>query len=263
MATGKKTLDRVLSRAGVCSRTQAREAIAAGRVTVGGRCVRDPDTWVDVARERIAIDGAPLRARQREVWLLHKPIGFVTTADDERQRSTVYELLPTDAAWLAPVGRLDRDSSGLLLFTNDSDLANAITAPATKLPKHYAVRVTGPIGDDALRKLGSGIQLSDGPTLPAEVTRLGDDERSTLLRIVLLEGRNRQIRRMVTAVGSRVTALHRTQIGPIALGDTPEGTCRRLSAVEVQALRKAVSGPCRPPIRDSGPGRCRGSARRP
>jgi pseudouridine synthase len=240
--SGKKTLDRLLSRAGLCSRNQAQQAIAQGRVQVNGHVVRNPETWVDPVRDRVTCDGAPVRARAKEVWVLHKPTGYVTTADDEHGRDTVYALLPEDAAWLAPVGRLDRDSSGLLLFTNDSDLAHAITAPTSKLPKVYEVRVKGHPGDEALRQLRSGVPLHDGMTQPARVEVLDADDRSTRLCIVLTEGRNRQIRRMVLAVGSRVQTLHRTRIGPLELGDQPEGACRRLTAAEVQALRAAVGG---------------------
>jgi 23S rRNA pseudouridine2605 synthase len=238
---GKKTLDRVLSRAGACSRNQARAAIAAGRVQVGGCTVHDPDAWIDPARDRVTLDGAPLRARAKEVWALHKPVGYVTTADDEHGRDTVYSLLPADATWLAPVGRLDRDSSGLLLFTNDSDLAHAITAPASKLPKTYEVRCKGRVDDGALARLRDGVELHDGRTLPAHVDRIGADERTTTLRVELTEGRNRQVRRMVQAVGSRVHTLHRTRIGPLALGELGAGQCRRLDAAEVQALRAAVA----------------------
>ena len=130
-SAGRKTLDRVLSRAGLCSRSEAQAAIAAGRVQVNGRVVRDVDFWVDAVRDKVLCDGAPLRAQKKEVWMLHKPVGCVTTARDEHDRATVYELLPKDLPWLAPVGRLDQDTSGLLLFTNDSDLAHAITEPAS------------------------------------------------------------------------------------------------------------------------------------
>jgi 23S rRNA pseudouridine2605 synthase len=248
---GKKTLDRVLSRMGACSRSQARAAIVAGRVQVGGRTVRDPDAWIDAARDRVTLDGAPLRARPKEVWALHKPAGYVTTADDEHGRDTVYALLPPDACWLAPVGRLDRDSSGLLLFTNDSDLAHAITAPASKLPKTYEVRCKGTIDDGGLAALRDGVELHDGRTLPARVERVDADARTTTVRIVLTEGRNRQIRRMVQALGSRVLALHRTHIGPLQLGGLVAGQCRRLDAAEVQALRGAVAPQPRP--QDGGP----------
>src|SRR5688500_16877185 len=113
---GRKTLDRVLSRAGLCSRTEAQATIAAGRVQVNGQIVRDPETWIDPVRDKVLCDGAALRARRKEVWMLHKPVGYVTTARDERDRTTVYALLPKDLPWLAPVGRLDVDTSGLLLF---------------------------------------------------------------------------------------------------------------------------------------------------
>lgn len=241
MPTGNKTLDRLLSRAGVCSRTEAQAAIRAGRVAVNGRTVRDPETWIDAVRDRVTFDGAPLRARAKQVWALHKPVGYVTSARDEHGRDTVYALLPEDATWLAPVGRLDADSSGLLLFTNDSDLAHAITAPASKLPKTYVVRCKGAVCDDAIARLCTGVDLHDGPTLPARVERLDADDRSTRLRIVLTEGRNRQIRRMIQAIGSRVHTLHRVAVGPIQLGEQPEGTCRRLDAAAVRALREAVS----------------------
>jgi 23S rRNA pseudouridine2605 synthase len=240
---GKKTLDRVLSRAGACSRQQAAAWIAAGRVQVNGRTVRDAEAWIDLVHDRVLVDGAPLRPRSKEVWALHKPVGYVTTADDEHGRATVYALLPSDASWLAPVGRLDRDSSGLLLFTNDSDLAHAISAPASKLPKVYEVRVKGRIDDAALAALRNGVALHDGVTRPAHVDSIDHDPRSTLLRIELVEGRNRQIRRMVLAIGSRVHTLHRTAIGPIGLGDQAEGSCRRLTPAEVHALRAAVNAP--------------------
>ncbi len=243
MPTRKKTVDRVLSRAGACSRTQARAAIAAGRVQVNGRTVRDPDAWIDPGRDRVALDGQALRARGKEVWALHKPAGFVTTAADERGRTTVYALLPPEATWLAPVGRLDRDSSGLLLFTNDSDLAAAITAPVHQLPKSYEVRCAGRLDAHALARLRDGVELHDGRTLPARVERIAGDEREVTLRIELVEGRNRQIRRMVRAVGARVVALHRTRIGPLALGALPAGACRRLEPGEVAQLRAAVARP--------------------
>lgn len=256
MATGKKTLDRVLSRAGACSRSEARTVIAAGRVTVNGRSVRDPDAWIDPGRDRIALDGGPLQAVPKQVWMLHKPVGLVTTADDEHGRATVYSLLPADLPWLAPVGRLDQDTSGLLLFTNDSDLAHAITEPSTELAKVYRVLAKGRLDDAALQRLAAGPVLDDGPTRPARVERLADDDRTTTLRLTITEGRNRQVRRMVAAIGSKVLELHRERIGPLALGALVAGAVRRLTAAEVTALRDAV-GP-RP-----GPGRGRARRRAP
>jgi len=143
--------------------------------------------------------------------------------------------------WLAPVGRLDLESSGLLLFTNDTHLASDLIDPRSKLPKVYEVRCKGPLHDAALARLRDGVPLQGRLTLPAGVERLGDDDRSTRLRITLIEGRHRQIRRMLLAVGSRVQALHRVRIGPLELGDHPEGRCRRLSDAEVESLRAAVA----------------------
>lgn len=240
-ATGRKTLDRVLSRAGLCSRSEAQAAIAAGRVQVNGRVVRDAEQWVDPVRDKVLCDGSPLRAQKKEVWMLHKPVGCVTTARDERDRATVYALLPKDLPWLAPVGRLDRDTSGLLLFTNDSDLANTITDPISKLAKTYEVRCRPALEDGAIAQLRSGVVLDDGPTLPARVERLAGDEAATTLRLTITEGRNRQIRRMVEAVGSRVQALHRTAIGPLSLGDLAEGAARALTTDELRALRGSLT----------------------
>jgi pseudouridine synthase len=238
----RKSLDRCLSRAGLCSRGAARLAIAQGRVTVNGRSARDPELRVRPDVDRIACDGVPLQPAGREVWMLHKPPGYVTTRADELGRATVYALLPADAPWLGPVGRLDRDTSGLLLFTNDSDLANAITDPATKLAKTYIACCAGVLGDAALQALAGGIALDDGPTRPAQVTVCGRTatgaEGTTTIELVLTEGRNRQVRRMVEAVGSQVLTLHRSRIGPLALGDLPEGAARRLTDDEVAALRR-------------------------
>ena len=237
---GRKTLDRVLSRAGLCSRSEAQAAIAAGRVQVNGRVVRDKDLWVDPVRDEVLCDGTALRAKKKEVWMLHKPVGCVTTARDERDRATVYALLPEGLPWLAPVGRLDQDTSGLLLFTNDSDLAHAITDPSTGLEKTYEARCRPALPDEALARLRTGVALDDGPTLPARVERLAGDAASTTLRLSIREGRNRQVRRMVEAVGSSVLALHRAAIGPLALGDLADGAARSLTAEEVRALRAAV-----------------------
>ena len=240
-ATGRKTLDRVLSRAGLFSRMQAQAAITAGRVQVNGHVVRDPGTWIDPVRDKVLCDGASLRAKKKEVWMLHKPAGCVTTARDERDRTTVYSLLPKDLPWLAPVGRLDQDTSGLLLFTNDSDLANAITAPGSGLAKTYEVRCAGALADEALGRLRAGVVLDDGRTQPARVERVAFHDTSTTLRLSITEGKNRQVRRMVEAIGSHVLALHRTHIGPLELGDLPSGELRVLTADELQALRTAIS----------------------
>jgi pseudouridine synthase len=232
----RKTLDRVLSRAGAMSRKQAELAIRDGRVRVNGLRERDPAAWVDLGQDRVTLDDAPLEAWKPLYFALHKPVGFVTTRSDEHGRATVYELTKSVSAWIAPVGRLDRDTSGLLLFTNDTDLAERITNPASELRKTYECVTAGMLSEDALERLRTGVDLNDGPTRPAEVRELGRDADRTRIEITLHEGRNRQIRRMLEAVGSRVLALHRISVGPVRLGELAEGALRPLTSREVRAL---------------------------
>jgi 23S rRNA pseudouridine2605 synthase len=233
----RKTLDRVLSRAGAMSRKQAEEAIRGGRVRVNGLRVTDPAAWVDLSQDRVALDGVPLRPAEKLYLALHKPAGYVTTRSDERGRATVYELVGDVEAWVAPVGRLDRDTSGLLLFTNDSDWADRIASPGSELAKAYECLARGELGEDVLARLRDGIELGDGRTRPARVELLERGSGRTLLEIAITEGRNRQVRRMIEAVGSRVVALRRTAIGPIRLGDLPEGRHRPLTSRELRATR--------------------------
>ncbi|MBL8755367.1 MAG: rRNA pseudouridine synthase [Planctomycetes bacterium] len=241
MPIGGKALDRLLERAGLCSRAAARAAVAAGRVTLNDRVVRDPDEWADIAHDRVHFDGQAVLPRPREVWAMHKPVGHVTTTDDEHGRATVCDLLPADRPWLVPIGRLDLASSGLLLFTNDSHFAAALMDPTSKLPKVYEARCKGHLPEAALDRLRTGVLLHRHRTLPATVEPLDHDARTTRLRITLVEGRNRQIRRMLKAVGSRVNTLHRVRIGPLSLGDLPVGACRQLDDAEVASLRAAVA----------------------
>ncbi len=236
----RKTLDRALSRAGLFSRSAARAAVQAGRVTVNGRLVRDPDAWVDPARDRLACDGQAVRAAEKRYLMLHKPPGYVTTRSDERGRATVYDLLPSDLPWLAPIGRLDRESSGLLLFTNDSDFADAITDPRTHVEKTYIARCRGQLDEEACRRLAFGVDLADGPTREARVRILGRDSKTTSLELTITEGRNRQVRRMVAAIGSKVLALHRRAIAGIEVAELAVGAVRALRSAEVRSLRDAA-----------------------
>jgi pseudouridine synthase len=243
----RRTLDRLLSRAGFCSRAQARELVAAGRVAVNGAVARSPERWVDPVRDAVTVDGAPLVAAARRVLLLHKPKDCVTTRRDEHGRRTIYDLLGAAAqgedGWLAPVGRLDRDTSGLLLLTNDHDLADALTDPARHVPKTYLVKSTTRLDEEQLASLARGVRLEDGMTRPARVRRVRDTARRTLLELEITEGRNRQVRRMLEAVGSGVLELRRTALGPLTL-DVPTGRWRELREDEIAALRLA-SGPAR------------------
>jgi 23S rRNA pseudouridine2605 synthase len=241
MPAGGKSLDRLLSRSGLCTRVEAQAAIVAGRVRVNGRVECDPDQWADIARDQVEFDGKLLLPRPKEVWALHKPTGYVTTTEDEFDRATVCSLLPADRPWLAPIGRLDLESSGLLLFTNDTHLAANLLDPTSKLPKVYEVGCKGQLTDAVLEQLRAGLLLHDRVTLPAEVERIDGDERTTRLRITIVEGRNRQIRKMLKAVRSRVNTLQRVRIGPIELGDLANGACRPLTDAEVDALRAALA----------------------
>lgn len=260
----RRTLDRALARSGTCSRSEAQAAIAAGRVTVNGHVVRDPMHWLDPRLDRIALDGEPVQERPKVVWVLHKPTGLLTTRSDERGRETVYQLMAEAPGWLGPVGRLDKDTSGLLLFTNDTDLADAITSPRSKLAKCYEVVCATRVTDEQLEWLRRGVNLADGPTLPARARRLGETEQGSRIELVVTEGRNRQVRRMVEAVGSQVVALHRSAVGPLRLDGLAEGAARELTRAEVDALRDALGSVAfRPAGRASGRGRSRGPGGRP
>ncbi len=237
--TGKrplKTLERVLSKAGVGSRTEARSWIGAGRVQVNGKEVRDPDHWIDLERDRVAFDGKPLQAGPKLYVLLNKPKGFLTTYRDPEGRKTVYELLPGSLPYVFPVGRLDQDTSGLLLLTNDTQFAERLTNPAYKVPKTYLVKTSGILSDESIERLRRGVELSDGPTQPAEVKRLRESATCTFLEIAIREGRNRQVRRMIEAIGSRVLKLVRTAIGGLEIGGLEIGKHRALTAREVRSL---------------------------
>lgn len=239
--TGKrplKTLERVLSKAGLGSRTDARKWIGAGRVQVNGKVIRTPDHWVDLKRDVVALDGRPIQARKKIYLLLYKPKGYITTYKDPAGRPTVYDLIEDMGEWVVPVGRLDRDSSGLLLLTNDTQFAERVMNPE----KTYLVKASSLLSDDQIERLRAGIELSDGPTQPAIVKRVRDSGRYTFLEITIREGRNRQVRRMLEAVGSNVLKLVRTRIGEIGIGELPIGKYRELSAGEVPSLMGRRTG---------------------
>jgi len=239
-----KTLERVLSKAGVGSRTEARAWIAEGRVKVNGKITRDPDQWIDMARDRVRVDNEPLEARERVYVLLYKPTGYLTTYKDPQGRPTVYDLLEDVGTFVSPVGRLDLDTSGLLLMTNDNQFAERVTNPASHVPKTYLVKASMVLTDDKLQQLRDGIELTDGPTRPAVVTRLRDSAKYTHFEIILTEGRNRQVRRMVEALGAKVLKLVRVGIGPIAIGKLPIGKWRPLTHAEIAAV--VAAGRSRP-----------------
>ncbi len=231
-----KTLDRLLSRAGLCSRTRAHELITEGRVRVDGRVVRDPGTYVDGGSSRVVVDGRLLTRAESLYVALNKPSGYLTSYGDPDGRKTVYDLLGELDAWVGPVGRLDRDTSGLLLLTNDTALAERVSNPRSKLEKVYRVRTARPIDDEALEQLRAGVELDDGPTRPARVECLRRYKGYALIELTITEGRNRQVRRMLSAVGNKVARLARVRVGPVELGKLASGAWRRLSKAELTAL---------------------------
>jgi 23S rRNA pseudouridine2605 synthase len=230
-----KTLDRVLSKAGIGSRTDARKWIGAGRVAVNGKIIQSPDLWVDAKRDRVTLDGRALAAPKKRYLLLYKPKGYLTTYKDPEGRKTVYDLLP-DTEWIFPVGRLDQDTTGLLIMTNDTGFADYIMSPVSKVPKTYLVKSSTLLAEDQLDRLRNGIELADGPTRPAAVKRIRDSARYTFFEITITEGRNRQVRRMVEALDAKALKLVRTQIGPIEIAGLEIGKHRALTSEEVKML---------------------------
>lgn len=229
---------RVLSKSGLCSRTEAAKWVAAGRVAVDGRQVRDPEFPIVRGRQRVTVDGLGIDEAPRLYLMLNKPRGVVTTASDERGRDTVYRCLDgADLPWLAPVGRLDKASEGLLLFCNDPEWAARVTDPVQGPDKTYHVQVDTIPGKAQLAALLAGVTDSDGERLCARsATLLRAGEKHAWLEIVLDEGRNRQIRRLLAALDIGVLRLLRVAIGELALGDLPKGQWRLLTPVECQSL---------------------------
>ncbi|HEX5227260.1 MAG TPA: pseudouridine synthase [Bryobacteraceae bacterium] len=232
-----KTLDRVLSKSGLGSRTDARKWIAAGRVKVNGKLVQTPDHWVDFTRDKVTLDNRPIQRAENIYLLLYKPTGYITTFKDPEGRPTVYDLVRDAGRWVVPVGRLDQDTSGLLLLSSDTQFAERITNPDYKVPKTYLVKASTLLSDEHLQQLRDGVTLSDGRTKPAQVQRVRDSAKYSFIEITIHEGRNRQVRRMIEALGSKVLKLVRTQIGGLSIGDLRIGKYRELARNELAALQ--------------------------
>ena len=240
-ADGKRvTLPRALSKLGYCSRTQAESLIAEGRVSVDGRVVSDPAAWIDLDQARIGVDGTLVTAEAKIYLMLNKPRGLVTTRHDPQGRSTVYDCLKSsDAPHLSPVGRLDKASEGLLLFTNDTVLAQALLDPITHVAKTYHVQVDRQMDDTQLARMTAGV-TSDGEWLTASsASLLRHGERNAWIEVELRQGRNRQIRRMLEVLGIECLRLVRVGFGDLELGELPKGEVRALSEAEVRGLRQA------------------------
>ena len=234
-------LARALSKLGHCSRSQAAELIRDGRVSLNGKVPRDPETPVNLQRDCIQVDRRRVESSQKIYLMLNKPRGVLTTAAGEKGRSTIYDSLPGDLPWVAPVGRLDMASEGLLLLTNDSEWGARIAAPQTHLDKTYHVRVAATPDQSILESLTMGVKTADGNFLKAKTARVvRRGKRNAWLEIVLDEGKNRQIRRMLEALGIEVLRLVRVAIGPLPLGDLAKGSSRPLTAEEKSTLDRAM-----------------------
>lgn len=272
------TLDRLLSRYGIASRRAAREMIKAGRVRVNGGVRRDPESWIDRSSDNVQLDGRRVRPERKTYILFYKPKGVIVSHGDPGDRKTIYDYIGPHlarherrpqglaresgsrqrsaehrdtarmaaprgpGAWLSPVGRLDKDTSGLLLITNDTELAHFVTSPQSKVPKTYIVKVSGLMEDQLLACLAGGVRMKRGDEAhPVSVRRLEDRGRYTWLEVVLTEGKNREVRRMIEAVGFKVLKLVRTAIGPLTLAGLEVGGCRPLSSVEVSSLKRGIA----------------------
>lgn len=228
-------LQRILAAAGVASRRGAEAFLRAGRVTVNGHPAA-LGASADPARDVVCVDGRRVVPEPLEYWLVNKPLGVVSTLRDPEGRPTIRDLVPDSRARLVPVGRLDRDTEGLVVLTNDGPLHHALLHPSHEIEREYGVRVRGRMDDETLRRLAEGVELDDGPTARARVERVRRGRDATSLHLTLVEGRKRQIRRALRALGHPVLSLRRVRMGPLRLGRLPGGVARRLTAHEREAL---------------------------
>ena len=235
-------LQKILAAAGLASRREAEELILEGRVEVDGEVVTELGTRVDTSQQTIYVDSQPLPKTKKTYLAVHKPSGVVCTARDPAGRPRVIDMLPPDTGRVFTVGRLDMDSEGLILVTNDGELANKLTHPKHGVEKVYEVQVAGRVDVEVLKKLRKGMYLAEGFAHPVKVRTKGYRKNSSILEMVLDEGRNREIRRMLARVGHKVQRLTRIAVGPVRLGEMPRGTVRQLTQDEVRKLRKHPTG---------------------
>lgn len=236
------SLSRALSKLGLCSRSEAEGLVSEKRVSVNGRVVSRPAFRVDLLRDRISVDAKPLARRKEFLYvILNKPTGVVTTRADERGRKTVFDLLSREKTFIFPVGRLDKETSGLLLFTNDSQIGERLTNPESKVPKTYRVTAEGVISEKSFDAMRRGITIEEGcTTLPVIVANVVHEGSLTSCDITIVEGKNRQVRKMFDRIGHPVVSLQRISVGPLRLGSLARGAFRYLSADEIVQLRKSV-----------------------
>lgn len=231
-------LQKVIAASGLASRRAAESMIREGHVTVNGKVVRVLGTCIDPSRDHVKVDGCHVQSAEPEVFvLLHKPPGYVTTMNDPYGRPTIVDLLAKVKVRVFPVGRLDYDTEGLLLLTNNGEVAQACVHPRYHVPKTYLVKVSGVCTDEEIRNLQDGIVLDDGMTAPAAIKKSGKAKANSWLELTIHEGRKHQIKHMIEALGHRVMRIKRIRFGPIALGDLPVGVCRFATDAEANALR--------------------------
>ena len=236
------TLDRAFSKSGTLSRTDAAKKIRGGCVRVNGAVVRSPETWVSLTRDRITWDGEGLKQRKKIYLMFYKPRGVVTTHRDPDNRRTVYDLLEGLEDWVFPVGRLDKDTSGLLLMTNDTEFSESLTNPLAKIPKTYQVKVNFRPSQEQVKLLEGGMILKNGDrTLPARVRVIRETEKCAHLDITIVEGKNRQVRRMIESLDGRVLKLVRKRIGNLSLGNLQVGCYRFMDRKDLMLLRQQPS----------------------
>ncbi len=270
-------LQKIIAASGIASRRAAETMIRDGHVTVNGKVVRVLGTCIDPSKDHVKIDGRHVQPAEPEVFVfLHKPSGYVTTMDDPQGRPTVADLVPKVKVRVFPVGRLDYDTEGLLLLTNNGKVAQACVHPRYHVPKTYLVKVSGVCTDEEIRNLEDGVALDDGMTAPATVRKSGKAKVNSWLELTIYEGRKHQIKRMLEALGHHVVRIKRVRFGPVELGDLPIGASRFATDAEANALRavvhrtagaRNVRGPVKPsdlqssrPARDTVPPRVRQAA---
>jgi pseudouridine synthase len=236
MKKARVTLDRVMSKAGIASRTTTRQWIEAGRVKVNGRVVKNPDFWVE-QKDVVHFDGARVRSEKKIYLALNKPAGVVTSTEDKKDRPTVYDCVKDLGRWVFAVGRLDLDTSGLLILTNDTEFGELLLQPNSKIPKTYYVKVAGVVTADEYFRIAYGLDIGRGETSgPAIVKEVKSTDKYTWFELTITEGKNRQVRRMCDAIGHAVLKLVRIRIGEFELGDIPSGKYRKLNSEDLQRL---------------------------
>ncbi len=230
-------LNKYIASSGVCSRRDADELILSGQVQVNGSVVKELGFKVG-EKDKVFVNKALIRPKKLEYYRFNKPPGFITTSDDEKGRKTIYDVIPKELAGLKPVGRLDKDSSGLLILTNDGDLINDLTHPSIKVPKIYIVSVNGKINNEHVRQMASGIEIEKGKIAYAQVEVLEISNKSTMMQITLYQGMNRQIRKMFEFLGFEVKSLKRVQHATITIGDLKRGEVKPIKPLQIRELKK-------------------------